>query len=62
MGQKPKTNEINFDDPIPRALHDKVKMLAVTNRMAVKDIVIYALTDYVNRMNSQPADFDDDDL
>lgn len=62
MGQKPKTNEINFNYPIPRALHEKVKILSVTNRMAVKDIVIYALTDYVNRMNSQPADFDDDDL
>ena len=62
MGQKPKTNEINFNYPIPRAMHEKVKILLVTNRMAVKDLVIYALTDHVNRMHSQPADFDDDDL
>lgn len=51
MSQKASVDQINFNYPIPRSLHQKVKMLQVQTGMKVKDIVVNALVMYVSHMN-----------
>ncbi len=77
MGKKANKDEVNFNYPIPRALHNKVKILNINTGIPVKSIVINALvmyTDYMNKMldddmidkalnEPQGTDgFEDDDL
>ena len=56
MGQKPKSDEINFNYPIPRALHHRVRMFAAEHMMAIKDVVINALIFYLANIESIDQD------
>lgn len=63
MGMKPKREEINFNYPIPRPLHQKVRMMAAETDIAVKDIVVYALTEYTSKYfqtKQNPVEEEDD--
>ena len=51
MGMKAGPDMINFNYPIPRTLHKKVRELNLRMGMPVKDIVINALMMYIDSMN-----------
>ena len=51
MGKKADADHINFNYPIPRSLHYKIRELGLRAGMSVKDIVIKALVMYVKEMN-----------
>lgn len=52
MGKKVPSDHINFNYPIPRTLHRKIRELGLRTGMCVKDIVINALVEYVYNMNA----------
>lgn len=51
MGKRANPNEVNFNYPIPRTLHKKVRELNLRMGISVKDIVINALILYIDKMN-----------
>lgn len=50
MGKMAKPDEVNFNYPIPRPLHSRVRSYGVMQNMYVKDILIAALTFYLDAM------------
>lgn len=52
MGKIAKDGEINFNYPIPKSIHKKVKLLQLDTGMAVKDIVVNALILYISHMDN----------
>ena len=51
MSKNMDPDKINFNYPIPRSLHYKIRELGLRSGMSVKDIVINSLVMYVKEMN-----------
>ena len=59
MGKKAREDEVNFNYPIPRSIHQQVRQLNLDTGMPVKDIVINALIMYLSNVNKKEEMGDD---
>lgn len=53
MGKKANKDEVSFNYPIPKTLHHEVKKVAVELNIAVKDVMINALIEYVKQIKKE---------
>lgn len=62
MTKKIGPDMINFNYPIPRDLHHRIRTVAMYNNKKVKDIVIEALELYIDQLEDEENGQEEDDL
>lgn len=56
MGKQAGKDEINFNYPIPREVHKRIRMLSLEMGVPVKDLLVCALKYYADEMEKRQED------